>query len=184
LSETRTRELWEILQQPQLPVPAHVVRPKARLTRTLVAELAAVVAAVSEYREAIEDFFASIPAAQWVRTLPIGDHGITAPTLWARLGDAPERWESFRHLQAQAGAVPVTKRSGKQRVVQFRFACDTALRYVVDQVAFLSLRSCEWARAYYDPAAGAGTFASPGPPGVGRQVVEDHLRHVATSRVV
>src|SRR5262245_65278204 len=25
----------------------------------------------------------------------------------------------------------------------------TALRYVVDQVAFLSLRSCEWARAYY-----------------------------------
>jgi hypothetical protein len=39
----------------------------------------------------------------------------------------------------------VTKRSGKQRVVPFRFACDKALRYVVDQVAFLSLRSCEWA---------------------------------------
>ena len=125
LSETRTRALWEVLQQPQLPVPAHVVRPKARLMRTLVAELAAVVAAVGEYREAIEDFFASMPTAQWVRTLPIGDHGITAPTLWARLGDAPERWESFRHLQAQAGAVPLTKRSGKQRVVQFRFACGT-----------------------------------------------------------
>jgi len=124
--------------------------------RTLVAELAAVVAAVREYREAIEDFFASLPTAQWVRTLPIGDHGITAPTLWARLGDAPERWESFRHLQAQAGAVPVTKRSGKQRVVHFRFACDTALRYVVDQVAFLSLRSCEWARAYYDQQRARG----------------------------
>src|SRR5262249_41709539 len=58
--------------------------------------------------------------AQGVRTLPIGDHGITAPTLRARLGDAPERWESFRHLQAQAGAVPVTKRSGQQPVVHFR----------------------------------------------------------------
>ena len=46
--------------------------------------------------------------------------------------------------------MPVTKRSGQQRVVHFRFACDTALRYVVDQIAFLSLRSCEWARAYYD----------------------------------
>jgi nitrate reductase gamma subunit len=33
----------------------------------------------------------------------------------------------------------VTSRSGKQQVVHFRFACDTALRYVVDQVAFLSL---------------------------------------------
>src|SRR5437899_8207745 len=106
--------------------------------RTLVAELAAVVAAVGEYREAIEDFFASMPAAQWVRTLPIGNHGITAPTLWARLGDAPGRWESFRHLQAHAGTVPVTKRSGKQlRVVHFRFACEKALRYVVDHVAVL-----------------------------------------------
>ena len=50
----------------------------------------------------------------------------------------------------------MTKRSGKQRVVQFRFACDKALRYVVDQVAFLSLRSCEWARAYYDQQRARG----------------------------
>src|SRR5438094_5738767 len=88
LSEARTRALWDVLQQPQLPVPAHVVRAKARLMLTLVAQLTPVVAAVGAYREAIEDFFASMPAAQWVRTLPIGNHGIMAPTLWARLGDA------------------------------------------------------------------------------------------------
>ena len=157
LSEARTQELWAILQPPQLPVPAHVVRAKARLMRTLVIQLGPVVAAVEDYRKAVEDFFASLPAAQWARTLPIGDHGITAPTLWARLGDAPERWASFQHLQAHAGAVPVTKRSGKQqRVVHFRFACDTAFRYVVDQVAFLSLRSSEWARAYYDQQRARG----------------------------
>jgi transposase len=151
LSDARTRELWGVFQQPQLPVPTHVVRAKARLMRSVVEQLTLVVAAVAEYRKAIENFFARIPTAQWARTLPIGEHGITAPTLWARLGDAPGRWESFRHLQAQAGAVPVTKRSGKQqRVVQFRYACDKALRYVVDQVAFLSLLSSEWARAYYD----------------------------------
>ena len=156
LSEARTQELWAVLQRPQLPVPAHVVRAKARLMRTLVTQLVPVVTAVEDYRKAVEDFFASLPAAQWIRTLPIGDHGITAPTLWARLGDAPERWESFQHLQAHAGAVPVTKRSGKQQVVHFRFACDTALRYVVDQVAFLSLRSSEWARAYYDQQRARG----------------------------
>ena len=43
--------------------------------------------------------------------------------------------------------MPVTERSGKQRVVHFRFACDKSLRYVVDQVAFLSLLSSAWARA-------------------------------------
>src|SRR5262249_24302750 len=128
LSETRTRELWDILQQPQLPVPPHVGRATARLMRTWVAELATVVAAVREYRDAIEDFFASQPTAQWVRTLPIGDQGITAPTLWARLGDAPERWESFRHLQAQAGAVPVPERSGQPPGGDLRLSCDPPLR--------------------------------------------------------
>ena len=157
LSAARTQALWDVLQQPQLPVPGHVLRAKSRLMQSLVAQLTLVVAAVDDYREAIEDFFARMPAAQWARTLPIGKHGIIAPTLWARLGDAPGRWESFRHLQAQAGAVPVTKRSGKQqRVIQFRFACDKALRYVIDHVAFLSLHASVWARAYYDQQRARG----------------------------
>ncbi|MBI2528525.1 MAG: transposase, partial [Candidatus Rokubacteria bacterium] len=114
-----------------------------RLMQALVTELAAVVAAVGSYRQAIDDFFATMPAAAWARTLPVGEHGVTVPTLWARLGDAPGRWESFRHLQAQAGMVPVTVRSGKLVVVQFRFACDKQLRYAVDQLAWLSLQRSE-----------------------------------------
>ena len=39
LSDARTQELWGILQRPQLPVPDHVVRAKARLMLTLVEEL-------------------------------------------------------------------------------------------------------------------------------------------------
>ena len=156
LSEARTAALWKILQQPQLPVPEHVVRAKARLVGALVAELAVVVNAVGSYRTAVEDFFASMPAATWARTLPVGEHGIIVPTLWARLGDAAGRWESFRHLQAQAGMVPVTKRSGKQQVVTFRFACDKQLRYAVDQLAWLSLQRCEWAKAYYDQQRARG----------------------------
>src|SRR5512132_2304341 len=92
VSEARIGALWAVLQQPQLPVPAHVVRAKARLMQSLVEQLTPVVVAVAEYRKAIEDFFARMPAAQWARTLPIGKRGITAPTLWARLGDAPGRW--------------------------------------------------------------------------------------------
>jgi hypothetical protein len=155
--EARAGELWAVLRQPQLPVPAHVVRAKARLMQTLMEQLRPVVAAVAQYRKAIDDFFASMPATQWARTLPIGQHGLTAPTLWARLGDAPGRWESCRHLQAHAGPGPVTKRSGQpQRVVPFRFACDKALRYVVDQVAYLSLLSSAWARPSYDQQRARG----------------------------
>jgi transposase len=66
------------------------------------------------------------------------------------LGDAAGRWSSFRHLQAQAGCVPVTRRSGKQQRIQFRYACDKTLRYVMDYLAFRTLQSSTWARAYYD----------------------------------
>src|SRR5262249_14058070 len=156
VSATRTAELWAGLQRPQLAVPAHVVRAKARLMLTLVAALAPVVEAIAAYRAAIADFFAAMPAAQWARTLPGGERGVTVPTLWARLGDAPARWTSFRHLQAQAGSVPVTKRSGQHRVVSFRYACDKQLRYAVDQLAFLSLQRSEWARAYYDQQRARG----------------------------
>jgi transposase len=156
LSASRTDELWTALQAPQLPVPAHVVRAKARLMQTLVAALEPVVGAVTSYRQAIDDFFAGMPAAATARTLPVGKQGLLVPTLWARLGDAPGRWQSFRHLQAQAGSVPVTERSGKQRAVHFRYACDKTLRYVLDHVAFRSLQHSDWARAYYDQQRARG----------------------------
>jgi len=149
LSAARAAALWERLQQPQLPVPAHVVRAKARLVGVLVDELTAVVRAVAEYRKAVDDFFAALPGAEWARRLPAGQSGTTVPTLWAELGDAAGRWQSFQHLQAHAGAVPVTDRSGKHRVVRFRFACNSHLRHAVHLLAFLSLRQSEWARAYY-----------------------------------
>lgn len=192
LSEARTQALWEVLRQPQLPVPAHVVRVKSRLMLTLVEELAAVMAAVGQYREAIEAFFVDLPGAQWIRTLPIGEHGVTAPTLWALLGDAPGRWESYQHLQGHAGAVPVTIRSGRQRVVRFRFACDKSWRYIVDQVAFLSLQRSEWARAYYDQHRTRGHDHQPALRALGakwlkiifvmwgRQIPYDEQHHLAT----
>jgi len=149
LSAERTAALWTLLQRPPLPVPPHVVRVKARRVAVLLAQLEVTSEAVEAYRKAIEDFFAALPAAKWAASLPGGRRGTTVPMLWAELGDAAGRWQSFQHLQGYAGAVPVTERSGKGHVVKFRFACNTQLRYALSQFAFLSLRSSEWARAYY-----------------------------------
>ncbi len=149
LGAARIAELWEKLQPPQVPVPPHVVRAKARLVRALVQQVGMTVRSVEEYREAVEAFFATLPAAEWARTLPVGKTGTTVPRLVAELGDAAGRWQSYQHLQAHAGSVPVTKSSGTQYWVQFRFACNTALRAAVHQLAFLSLTRSEWARAYY-----------------------------------
>src|SRR5262249_59321183 len=114
VSAARTTELWTSLKAPHLPVPPHVIRAKSRLMQALVTELAAVMAAVATYRQAIDDFFASMPAAVWARTLPVGKHGVTVPTLWARLGDAPGRGGAVWHLQGHAGVVPSAVRRGEQ----------------------------------------------------------------------
>jgi transposase len=149
LSEARCQELWEELSKPQLAIPQHVVRAKARLVQALLEQLDASVKAVKTYTEEVQRFFASMPAAQFVKTLPGAKSGTTVPLLWAELGDAKSRWQSFRHLQAEAGGVPVTKASGKSRVVQFRFACNKLLRYASYWFSFNSLNRCEWANKYY-----------------------------------
>lgn len=150
LAAARAAELWAIVAPPQLPVPDHVVRVHARRLDAVLAQLDVTVRAVATYREAINDFFARMPAATWARTLPGGLNGITVPRLYAELGDAAGRWHSFRHVQGHAGAVPITDRSGKQVVVMFRFACNTHLRDAVHQFAQQSVLHSEWARAYYE----------------------------------
>lgn len=149
LSSPRIAELWGILQGPQLPVPAHVVRVNARLAAALLEQLAVAITTVQTYREASADFFASMPAADWARTLPGGRSGTTVPRVYAELGDAAGRWQTFRHLQGHAGSVPVTDTSGKHHRVYFRFACNMHLRDALHQFAFQSLGTSEWAPAYY-----------------------------------
>ena len=122
LGAARAAELWTVLAQPQVPVPAHVMRVRARRLQVLLAQLAVTHGAVEAYREAVTDFFVQLPAAKWARSLPGGQSGTTVPRVWAELGDAVGRWQSAQHLQGHAGAVPVTERSGKACVVKFRFA--------------------------------------------------------------
>jgi transposase len=150
LSAERLAAGWERLHAPQLPVPPHVVRVHARLLAALLEQLDVTIRTVQAYREAISDFFARMPAATWATSLPGGRSGTTVPTLCAELGDAAGRWESFRHLQAHAGSVPVTDRSGKYAAVFFRFACNRHLRQAVHQFTANSLAHSEWAKAYYD----------------------------------
>ena len=90
-----------------------------------------------------------MPAGDWARSLPGGQQGTIVPTLVAELGDAPDRWQSVQHLQAQAGMVPVTSQSGKHHVVGFRWACNMHLRYAAHTLAFVSLCRSDWALAYY-----------------------------------
>jgi transposase len=150
LSAARIADLWPILHAPHIPVPPHVVRIHARRLAVVLEQLTTAITAVEAYRAAVTDFFGSMPTAEWATSLPGARGGTTVPRLYAELGDAVGRWETFRHLQAHGGTVPVTERSGKSAIVKFRFACNLHLRDAVHQFAFQSLHHSTWARASYD----------------------------------
>lgn len=74
---------------------------------------------------------------------------LTAARLLAWIRDNRERFPTPEVLQAIAGTVPVTRRSGKQISVEFRTACCHPLRSALDDLARLSVKQSGWAGAYY-----------------------------------
>src|SRR4030066_2125462 len=92
LGKGRAAELWGQLKAPQVAVPAHVVRAKARLVGVLAAGLEVARTGLADYKAEIERFFASMPAAETARSLPGGKTGTVIPTIWAELGGAAGRW--------------------------------------------------------------------------------------------
>lgn len=72
------------------------------------------------------------------------------PALLAMLGDDRQRFPSPEPLQATAGTCPVTKQSGKARIVTFRYACDHEFRQIVQQWAKASIEQSPWANSYYE----------------------------------
>ena len=79
--EDRCQEFWEKLRQPQLTVPQHVIRVKSQLLLVLLVQLEALSEAVGTYKEKIKSFFASMPAAELVKTLPGAKTGTIVATL-------------------------------------------------------------------------------------------------------
>ena len=98
-----------------------MVRAKAQLLAVLVVQLEALRQRSRATARGSKVFSPLCRQLSWLRRCREARAGTIVPMLWAELGDAKSRWESFRHLQAEAGGVPVTKASGKSRVVEFRF---------------------------------------------------------------
>jgi transposase len=102
-------------------------------------------------REALSDLgqlFAQHPDAYIFDSLP-GAGELLAPALLAKFGDHRARFPTPASVQALAGTCPVTKKSGKRKVVIFRRGCDREFRRIVQQFARFSTRQSGWALAYW-----------------------------------
>ncbi len=64
-------------------------------------------------------------------------------------GTDRDRFDSAEQIQALSGIAPVTRQSGKTRIVTHRWACPKFLKQTFHEYAGLSIKKSKWANAYY-----------------------------------
>jgi transposase len=146
------------LQAAALAAPAHLVAARAGAIQLAARQLLL----LHRQRHAWEQRLRALLAGD--RAHPDGEILLSLPGLDVRraarvlgeLGDRRERVPTPAALQSYAGTAPVTKASGRSRVVVARGACNRCLRQALLRWAFCSLTRSAWARACYDQHRQAG----------------------------
>ena len=141
----------------EAPQPAHVldaeivgelVHAQARLVRTLLATIA-------DLDRAIAASLEQHSRAQLLKPLPrVGT--ISLGQLVAEVGPLLDRTSTADQAAALCGATPITKRSGQQRTVTFRYATNSKARKAITLYADNSRRASPWAERIYRNARARG----------------------------
>jgi hypothetical protein len=74
----------------------------------------------------------------------------------AEFGDDPHRYASAKNRKNYAGTSPVTRASGKKKIVAARFVRNDRLIDALMTQAFAALRASPGARAFYDAQRAKG----------------------------
>lgn len=109
--------------------------------------------------EKIKESFQSHGDAFIFKSFP-GAGPSMAPRLCALFGSDRDRWLNPAQVQKYYGIAPVIEASGKQRWVHWRWNAPTFHRQTLVEWAGLSVRSCPWAKAYYEQQGRRGKTRS------------------------
>ena len=144
------------LRTPQLGQPKIVASAYAVTVRVQVSILSLLNTQISELEEQVDVNFSKHPDAEIYLSQP-GLGTVLAARVLAEFGDDKKRYTDGRARRNYAGTSPITRQSGKRKVVQARFVHNDRLLDALGQQAFCSLRASPGARAYYDRIRARGT---------------------------
>jgi transposase len=144
----RLREAPQPVHTLDAETVAELVLAQARLVRTLLQTIA-------DLDRAIAASLEQHAKAQLLQPLPrVGT--INLGQLVAEVGPLLDRTTSADQAAALCGAAPVTKRSGRQHAVSFRYATNTKARKALTLYADNSRRASPWAERIYRHARARG----------------------------
>ena len=146
------------LQADALTAPRHLAAAKAGAIRLAARQLLLLHRQRAEWEAHLRELLqgeAAHPDGEVLLSLPGLDARLAARVL-GEIGDRRERFPTPSSLQCYAGTAPITKASGRARVVAARWACNRFLRQALLRWAFCSLPRSAWARTFYDGQRAAG----------------------------
>jgi hypothetical protein len=141
--------LADIFAAPQMRQPAEVEQAMGAATSALIATITAMNAGIAALGQQIDAHFKQHPDAVIYRSMPALGTILSARVL-GEYGDDPYRWANPVSRRAYAGTAPITRESGKKRLVLARYIRNTRLYDAVRCWAFAAISTSPGARAYYD----------------------------------
>jgi len=151
----RTDAILAALRAPQLGQPATLTAAYAATARSLIAVIATLNEQVSALEEQVREHFGRHPDAEIYLSQP-GMGAIVGARVLGEFGDDPHRYAHGKARKNYAATSPITRASGKKKVVAARFIHNDRLVDALRAQAFAALTASPGARAFYDAQRAKG----------------------------
>jgi hypothetical protein len=151
----RTDAILAALRGEHLGQPAELTAAYAATARSLIAVLVTLNEQVRFLEAQVKEHFGRHPDAEIYQSQP-GMAAVLGARVLAEFGDDPYRYESAKARKNYAGTSPITRASGKKKVVAARFVRNNRLIDALMAWAFTSMLSSPGARAFYDEQRAKG----------------------------
>jgi transposase len=153
--QDRTGAILAALRGEHLGQPAALTAAYAATVRSLVAVLVTLNEQVRLLEAQVKEHFGRHPDAEIYQSQP-GMAAVLGARVLAEFGDDPYRYESAKARKNYAGTSPITRASGKKKVVAARFVRNNRLIDALMAWAFTSMLASPGARAFYDEQRAKG----------------------------
>jgi len=156
----KAERIQAVLRAGHLGQPAVVAAAYAASARALIAVLVTLNEQVKVLQGQVEAYFGQHPDAEIITSQP-GLGPILGARVLAESGDDPGRYASAKARKNYAGTSPITRASGKKKVVLARYVHNDRLIDALMGQAFAALNASPGARAYCDCQRARGSGHNP-----------------------
>jgi transposase len=147
--ETKAQELLKLLRASALRQPVTTEAAYGAVVAGQVGIITALNTQIAGLEQVVGEHFHRHPAADIYLSQP-GLGMILAARVLGEFGDDTGRFTHARSRKNYSGQSPITRASGKKKVVLARYATNRRLGAALHQQAFCALNASPGARAYYD----------------------------------